>query len=326
MTDNIHVLARAGGTLQQECVAEMDRLGLSRNAAAKRIGPGVSPPTLGLWLRGEYPGDVPAVEEKIRRWIDTEREAAKLSLAAAGLDVHRDLEVTGEVAGLLAHAQALGDIVLIYGLSGAGKSWAAERYCETHAAAFYIQMTRAVRSFSGLLELVSDAVGAGAWHPSALKAERAIIERLRDRGALLVIDEAHHLRAPLLDELRCIRDVAGCGLALMGDEGLTQTLARCPQIVGRIGGRLQKKKPSERDVAMLVSGVLGRPAARREIKAAMSAATGPGGLHALRRMLARAWMSARAARREEIGAEDLDRAAGVAQAAEAEPAAAGATA
>ena len=328
MTDNVHVFAPPA-TLQAECMAEMERLGLSRNAAAKRIGPGVSGPTLGLWLRGEYTGDVPAVEERIRRWIATEREAAKLSLAAAGLDVHRDLDVTGEVAGLLAHAQALGDIVLIHGSSGSGKSWAARRYCETHAAAWYLEMTCAVRSLSGLLGLVSDAVGAGAWHASALKAERAAIERLRDRGGLLVIDEADHLSAKLLDELRCIafhRDVAGCGLALIGEEGLTQTLARCPRIIGRVGARLQKKKPAESDVAMLVSGVIGRRPSRRELKAAMTAATGPGGLHALRRTLARAWMSARAARREEIGADDLDLAAGVAQAAEAEPAAAGVTA
>ena len=324
MTDNIHFLGAAAETLALECLAEMERLGLSRNAASKRIG--VSAATLGLWLRDDYDGNVPAVEAKVRKWLDTEREAAKLSIRSAGLDVHRDLGVTGEVTALLAHAQAVGDVVLVHGQSGAGKSWAARHYCETHAVAWYLQMTCAVRSLSGLLELVSEAVGAGAWHPSALKAERAVIERLRDRGALLVVDEAHHLTARLLDELRCIRDVAGCGLALIGDNSLTATLTRCPQIVGRIGGRLQKKKPAEADVAAMVSGVLGRRAARREIKAAMLAAAGPGGLHALRRLLARAWMAARHDGSEEIRAEDLDFAAGIAQAEIEAPAARGATA
>ena len=320
MTDNIHFL-EPPETLALECLAEMERLGLSRAAAAKRVG--VSGATLGLWLRDDYDGNVAAVEAKVRKWIDTEREAAKLSIKSAGLDVHRDLGVTGEVAALLAHAQAVGDVVVVMGQSGTGKSWAARHYCETHAVAWYLQMTCAVRSLSGLLELVSEAVGSGAWHPSALKAERAVIERLKDRGALLVVDEAHHLTARLLDELRCIRDVAGCGLALLGDDSLTSTLTRCPQIVGRIGGSLRKKKPAESDVAALVSGVLGRRAARREVKAAMTAATGPGGLHALRRCLARAWMSARSGGRGEIAAEDLEFAAGIAQAAETEAPAAG---
>lgn len=314
MADNIHILEQPA-TLAHECLAELERMGLSRNAASARIG--VSAATLGLWLRGEYTGNVPAIEAKVSKWIDTEREAAKRSLASAGLDVHRDLDVTGDVVAMLAHAQALGDVVLIHGLSGAGKSWAARHYCETRSVAFYVPMTCAVRSLSGLLELVSDAVGAGGWHASALKAERAVVERLRDRGALLVIDEAHHLSARLLDELRCIRDIAGCGLALIGDDSLTQTLNRCPQIVGRVGGRLQKKKPSEADVATLVSGVIGRPASPREVKAAMTAATGPGGLHALRRTLARAWMSAQSAERPEVAAKDLELAAGITSAAEA---------
>ena len=301
MTDNVH---RIGQTLEFECTAEMERLGLSQAAAAKRMQ--ISATTLSQWLGGKYGGDVPAVEAKVRRWIDTEREAEKRSLASAGLDTHRDLRVTGEVAALLAHAQAVGDIVLITGSSGAGKSWAAKRYCATHSVAWYLQMTSAVRSLSGLLELVSDAVGAGAWHPSALKAERAVIERLQDRGALLVVDEAHHLTGRLLDELRCIRDIAGCGLALIGEERLTATLTRCPQIVGRIGGRLQKKKPAEADVATLLSGFLGRRASAREVKAAVAAASGAGGLHALRRALARAWMASRMDEREEVAADDLE--------------------
>ena len=56
-------------------------------------------------------------------------------------------------------------------------------------------------------------IGAGRHHCSALEAERAIIDRLRDRQALIVVDEAHHLHDKLLDELHIIRDRAGCGLA-----------------------------------------------------------------------------------------------------------------
>ena len=303
MTGNVHHIGPKGA-LELECIAEMESQALSQNAAGKRIG--ISGSALSQWLAGKYTGNIPAIEAKVRKWINTEREADKRSLAAAGLDIHRALGVTGEVSALLGHAQAVGDIVLVTGHSGAGKSWAAHHYCQTHSVAWYLEMSRCVRSLSGMLGRVSRAIGAQGRYRSALEAEEAVIEHLRDRGALLVIDEAHHLPAALLDELRCIRDQAGCGLALVGNDGIMQTLRECPQIVGRIGAQLEKRKPAEADVATLVSGILGRRAGRREVKAAMAAATGPGGFHALRRMLARAWMISRTEGREAIAAEDLE--------------------
>ena len=87
----------------------------------------------------------------------------------------------------------------------------------------------------GLLSVVGEAIGAGRHHCSALDAERTIINRLHDRQALLVVDEAHHLRDKLLDELRIIRDRSGCGLALLADKSIGMALARCQQVDGRIG-------------------------------------------------------------------------------------------
>lgn len=286
------------------CLAELEKRGLSRNAAAKQIG--VSGATLGLWLRGEYQGNVAAVETKVARWLYTRREAERLSLEGAGLGIHRDLAVTEEVSAVLARAQTAGDIVLVCGRSGGGKSWAAEHYCESRASAFYVSMTCSVRTISGLLKRVSESVGAYGDHRSAMETEGRVIDRLRDRGSLIVIDEAHHLRALLLDELRCIRDLAGCGVALIGDDSIRMTLGRCPQIVGRISSRLETGTPGEGDVATLLEGVIGRRPTRREIDAASASARGPGGLHALRRTLERAWMAARLAGRDRVEIDDLE--------------------
>lgn len=313
MTENVHHLdpadAQTGSeTLKADFLAEIQNAGLSKNAAAGQID-GVSSSTLSQWLNDTYPGDVPAVERRIAIWLQTRREAQRRSFAAAGLDSHRELAVTDRVVTALSHAQAVGDVVLVHGQSGAGKSWAANHYCRTHSSAHYVSMTVAVRGLPGLLGRIGVAVGVGATHGSALDAESAIIARLQDRGALLVIDEAHHLTAKLLDELRCIRDVSGCGLALIGDDSVRMTLARCPQIVGRIGFRVGIPLPSEEDVRDLVSGVLRRRANKREIKTALTVARGPGGMHALRRLLARAWLMARNEDREAIAVEDLEIAA-----------------
>ena len=273
------------------CRAEMDAHGLSNTRASREMGRGVSHTVLSKWLRGIYEGDVPAVTARVAAWLETRRAAAERDLTPAGLDRHIALGVTEEIEGALSHAQSTGDIVVVHGRPGLGKSWAARRYCATRSAAYRLQATGAVKTLPGLLGRVGAAVGVGAEHPSALAAETAIVDWLEGRRALLVVDEAHHLGRVLLDELRCIRDEAGCGLALMGGDDLWTALARtprCAQIVGRIGVRLGLGAPADADVLDLAAAVLSRHPKPGDAKALLATANGPGGLHALRRLLARA--------------------------------------
>ena len=291
--------------LRAEVRAEMGACGLSRVRVAREIGQGVSASTLTRWLNGDYPGDVAAVEARCARWLETRRERARTSLGDAGFDRHADTEAGDEITGALAYAQATGDMVLVHGPSGRGKSWMTRRHCAARAGAFYLSVTGATVTLAGLLSRLADAVGAGPEHGSALAAETAVVARLADRGALVVVDEAHHLSAKLLDELRCIRDNAGCGLALVGDDSVRMTLARCPQVLGRIGMRVPLGALAVADVAAIAAGPLGRAPAANELKVLAATARGPGGLHALRRLLARAWMVARAEGRGGIDAADL---------------------
>ncbi len=290
------------------CRAEMKAARLSNARAAHEMGRGVSSATLSKWLRGVYEGDVPAVTERVALWLRTRAEAAERDMAAAGIDRHVDLGVTEEIEATLAHAQATGDVVLIHGRSGAGKSWALARYCAGHTAAYRATMTDAVVTLAGLLGRVAETVGAGVGHPSALAAERAVIDRLAGRRALLCVDEAHHLRPRLLDELRCIRDLAGCGLAFVGQDEIWNTLAkssRCDQIVGRIGVRLPLRMAAEADVLELARNVLGRAPTKAERDCLLAAAREAGGLHALRRLFERAWRLSRGGGERAITAEHI---------------------
>lgn len=288
--------------------AEMEASGLSRAQVAREIG-GVSSTTVSKWLRGLYGGDVDGVSARVATWLETRAEARRRDLTPAGLDRHVALGATRDIQAALAHAQAVGDVVLVHGPSGRGKTWAARHHCAGRSGAFYLSVTGACMTLAGLLARLAEAVGASRVRPSALEAETAIVARLADRGALIVIDEAHHLRAGQIDELRCIRDLAGCGLALIGDDAVRMTLARCPQVMGRIGMRVDLRTLAEADLAAVASGPLGRRPAADEMKILTAAARGPGGLHALRRLMARAWMLARAEQRERIAVSDLAAAA-----------------
>lgn len=304
--------ARSGDPMVDACRAELDAFGLSVAAAAKEMGRGVGAATLSRWLSGQYDGDVEAVAARVERWLRTREEARWRDLTAAGLDRHVDLGVTEEVAAVLSHAQAAGDVVLIHGRSGSGKTWAVRRYCRTRPAAYHLTVTGTVVTLSGLLTRVADAVGAGNRYPSGLTAETAAVERLRDRRALLCVDEAHHLRPQLLDEVRCVRDLSGAGLALIGGDELWTALAssrRCERIVGRIGVRLPLSAPARVDVLDLAAAIMGRDPDPAEARGLIEYAHRAGGLHALRRVLTRAWILARSRRRDGIAAADLTAAA-----------------
>ena len=221
--------------------------------------------------------------------------------SAACLDRHVHLASTAAIPGVLAYAQAEGDIVCVHGPSGVGKTTALRHYAETRHGATYVAMSVAVRTPAGMLAKVADALGAGAVHRSALAAETASVDQLRDRNAILIVDEAQHLAPPLLDELRCIRDIARCGLVLAGDDLLWTALKEsrgCEQIVGRIGGRVHLKGASDEDVLALVAAVVGFRPEGATADRVLQEARKPGGLHALRRMMAKAILAAQGEGRE----------------------------
>ena len=300
--------AKAPRDLRQQFRDEITGAGLSVTDAAREIGR--SHATISRWLRGTYTGDVPKVEALVARWLETRAEVSTRSLANAGLDRHAETGASAEIMSALTYAQGAGDIVTIIGASGRGKTWTAERYCASKSGAFYLSVSGAVFSLPGLLSKVSAALGVDMPpRTPALEAETKIIERLRGRNFLLVVDEAHHLRDKLLDELRIIRDRAGCGLAIIGDESIKMALTRCDQVAGRVGLRVDLPMQPDGDVAEIATGPLGRRPRKAELKILVAAARGPGGLHALRRLLGRAWMMAHLAGRDVIEPADIVEAA-----------------
>ena len=86
-------------------------------------------------------------------------------------------------------------------------------------------------------------------------------------------------------------------------------LARCQQVDGRIGLKIDLATQSMADVEDIAAGVLGRRPTKTELKTLSAVGNGPGGLHALRRLLGRAWMVAQAAGRDAVETGDITAAA-----------------
>ena len=259
---------------------ELEQSGLGTARAADQIGGHAS--SITRWLNGTYAGDSDAVAADVECWLDTRADTASRSLDGTGHDRYTETTASRQITSALAYAHVQGDIVAIIGKPGGGETWASERYSAGRTTAFNLSASSAVFSLPGLLSLVGEAIGAGRHHHSALEAERTIIDRLRDRQALIVVDEAHHLRDKLLDELRIIRGRAGCGLALMADGTICMALARCQHVDGRIGLKSDLATQPTADVEYIAASALGRQPTKPELKSPTAVGRGPGGLHTLR--------------------------------------------
>ena len=288
-----------------EARALLDARGWSLDEAAARVG--VSGSTLSLWLRAEYRGDDARIGRLVRRWLDTERGIS--ALRTAGIDDrHADLAVTGQVEHVVRHAHANADVAVVFGVAGAGKTWALRRYCAANAGAWYVSMSPAVTTPAAVLARIARAADAGGGPATAARLEQAVVDRLAAGPALLAVDEAHHLAQALLDVVRCVHDAAGCGLVLAGNEPLWARLAsgeRAAQLVSRVGIVRRLRRPAPGDALELAAALTGASPAGRARKAVLAAAARTGGLRAVRKLVGRAHLLAAADGRDRPADADV---------------------
>ena len=261
--------------------------GLSQARSALEIG--ISDSALSTWLAEKYRGDSAAVAAKARAWLKAVRRRAALEARLPDAPAWIETESALRVGAVLGYAQMAGDMALVHGGAGTGKTVAARRFAEGRATVWYLEATSGARSLTSCLERVARATGARSESRRAAGLEDAIAGRLRGTRGLLVIDEAQHLALPALEALRGLHDACGVGLALVGGERLHDRLAdqrratERAQLVSRIGRRLRLPAPTGGDVDALLAGWgLDAEALRRQ---AMEIARRPGGLRNLTKRL-----------------------------------------
>ena len=286
---SIHAIPDKGRTQQARAAARalIEARGLSIADIAAQIG--VSGQTIRAWLKNEYRGNNTRIEFLVLRWLETERDVS--SLRVAGLDRHADLAVTEQVDRVVRHAHANRDVVVIFGHAGGGKTWAARRYCQSAAGAFYVSMSPALTTPAAVLTRIARALDVGAGLTTGASLELAVVDRLSVGETLLTVDEAHHLTQGLLDVIRCVHDAAGCGIAFLGNDPLWAKLAsgeRAAQLVSRVGLTYRLRAPASTDILALATTLLHAPPTGAARAAVLAAGGGLGGLRAVRKLIGQA--------------------------------------
>ena len=248
--------ADAPETVLDAVRAEMARTGLSQNQLAREAG--VSSASLAQVLGGNYPADPRRMVQKLGQWLALRRsQAAQPQLPAAPGYV--PTPTAEKIVSALGYAQMAGDIAVIYGGAGVGKSSAAAEYRSRMPNVWVATMSPATAGVSTALEEVCLALGFRELPSGGARMQREIVARIRGTGGLLVIDEAQHLSVAALDAIRALHDATGVGVALIGNEQIYTRMtggtraAWLDRLFSRIGKRLRVARATRDDVAALAA-------------------------------------------------------------------------
>ena len=244
-------------------VSKLIEDGVSQNQIAKESG--ISTAALSGWLRGNYAGDAEAVGEKLETWAAS-RKRREEQVGMLTTVSWIETETAKKIQPVLAYAQYAGDIAVVYGGAGVGKTRALRNYADTNPNVFLSMMSPANHGVSACLEEVAVSCGLKTIPQSALRISNMICGRVEGSHGLVIADEAQHLSTAALEQLRIVQEKTGIGLVLCGNETVYGRLtggtrqAQFAQLFSRIGKRLRLNKPLKKDVASIAGafGVSGR--------------------------------------------------------------------
>ncbi len=234
--------------------SEMARLKISQSAASKEIG--ISPAALTQVLNGTYAADPTSQYEKLERWLEQKAQAAVLRNTLPLAPDFIPTPTATRIISALSYAQLAGDMAMIYGGAGLGKTLALKHFQSEINNVFVATMSPATVRVAAALEAICIALGTKSPPYGALRMHREACRRLNGSGGLLIIDEAQHLSESALDAIRAIHDETGIGIALVGNESLYSRMVgsshaahrNLDRLHSRIGKRLPLRRPTAADV------------------------------------------------------------------------------
>lgn len=160
-----------------------------------------------------------------------------------------------EIIMAVSFAEAAGDISLIYGDAGLGKTVSLKEYVKAHSDTIYVELKDCDKSTKGVCEKILSCIGKDQRGVDRLLVD-TIIEYLLSNPSLIIIDEAQHLSIRALENLRAINDKTETGIVLCGNPTVYDRMhgrgqAHFAQLYSRIGIRRHIIEPSLEDIVSI---------------------------------------------------------------------------
>jgi len=234
---------------RQELKNWMDDTNTSMSAVARGLG--ISPTAVSQYINNKYQGDVAKIDDAVRSFLDRQREKASAP--------RRKLEfiqtsVSKKVFEVAKICHLDGELGVAYGGAGLGKTEAVKEYARQNSDVILIEADLGYTARVLFRELHKRVGLDGVGSIDCLKND--VIQRLRDSGRLIIVDEAEHLPYRALELLRRVYDKAGVGILLVGMPRLVANLrgkkGEYAQLYSRVGIAANLQPLQEKDTENIV--------------------------------------------------------------------------
>ncbi|GHV93221.1 Mu-like prophage FluMu DNA transposition protein B [Spirochaetia bacterium] len=224
---------------------------ISQSKAAQALG--YSSGVISAYKGRSYNGNVKEVEARIEAWLN--REARRLATMEVPTAETTTME---QVRRAITIAQDEADIAVIIGEAGTGKTTALRQYAKESHSALLIEVDP---SFSKVVLMNEIAHALGVEDKGGMNAViDRVVDTLKDRDAVLIIDEADYLSDSSLELIRrIINDKAHTGVVLVGLPQLEYKIRNLrndhEQLISRVGVFVKLGKLKKADAEKIITGV-----------------------------------------------------------------------
>lgn len=218
---------------------------------------GMSAAVLNQFMQDKYKGNLDEVARKIGQWLTQQSQKAQVSSQLPSAPVYVPTPTAQRIVATLTYAQLASDFIVVYGGAGVGKTTSIKRYADQNPNVWVVEATPARNTGGALLRSIAHECGVRLPRGQIDFLEMALLDRLKNTGGLLVVDEAQFLNDRALESTRRLADMAGIGLALLGNESVygkltgTRRAADYAQLFSRIGKRMRLTQCAKGDVEMI---------------------------------------------------------------------------
>ncbi|HFI2483636.1 TPA: AAA family ATPase [Escherichia coli] len=253
---------------------------------------GLSTGTISSFINDKYNGDNERVSQILQRWLEKYHAVAELPEPPRFVET----QTVKQIWTSMRFASLTESIAVVCGNPGVGKTEAAREYSRTNNNVWMITITPSCASVLECLTELAFELGMNDAPRRKGPLSRALRRRLEGTQGLVIIDEADHLGAEVLEELRLLQESTRIGLVLMGNHRVYSNMTggnrtvEFARLFSRIAKRTAINKTKKADVKAIADAW--QINGEKELELLQQIAQKPGALRILNHSLRLAAMTA----------------------------------
>jgi len=224
---------------------------ISQNKIAKALG--ISQTCMNQFLNDKYPGDVPAIERKVERYLLRESERRK----SHNMGGFVKTSIAKELLAGLSYCHSMREMGIAWGFPGNGKTETVKYYVEQYPETILVTAGPEIIR-DGIIYAIADALKVQILR-NKYHTMKNILDNREGRDDMIIIDEAQFLSIESLEVARKIHDMTGSPVFFVGQPRLKSDIRGkrnkeiFAQITSRMGIWIELQEPEKSDVFALCS-------------------------------------------------------------------------